>query len=176
MRMPTTKSFAIALLVVALASTSAAAQEAGSRQTREYVQTAKETDTFAIMEAYTALAQSSDTKVTAFARDMIRDHGETSRTLGEAAKRAGLKPPPITVSASQSPFLAALQSARGREFDKTYWRQQALVHRSALTTTQQYVDHGDNTAIREAANASILMIRRHLVMAERMVRALDHGS
>ncbi|UAK25565.1 DUF4142 domain-containing protein [Sphingomonas nostoxanthinifaciens] len=174
--MSITKSFAIALLVTALASTSATAQEAGSRQTREYVQAAGESDTFEIMEAQTALAQSSDPKVTAFGRDMIHDHGETSRKLSEAAEGAGLKPPPIAVGAGQSPFLAALQSARGREFDKTYWRQQALAHHSALTTAQQYADHGDSPAIREAANASIPMIRRHLAMAEHMVQSVESGS
>lgn len=176
MRSSTTKSFAIGMLAAALASTSAAAQEAGSRQTREYVQAAGESDTFEIMEAYTALAQSSDPKVTAFARDMIHEHNETSRKLGEATKGSGLKPPPMAVGASQSSFLATLQSARGREFDKDYWQQQALVHRSALMTAQQYTENGDNLAILRTANASIPMIRRHLAMAEQMVLSIRGGS
>jgi putative membrane protein len=170
------KPIAIVILAAGLAVAPASAQEAGSRQTREFVQAAGESDTFEMMEAYTALAQSADPKVTAFAREMIHDHGESSRKLSEAATAAGLKPPPVAVGASQSPFLAALQSARGREFDETYWQQQALAHRSALTTTEQYAAGGDSPAIRAAASASLPMIRRHLALAEQMARSFEGGS
>lgn len=162
------KPIAIAILAAGLVVSPAAAQQAGSRQTREFIEAAGESDTFEIMEAYTALAQSSDAKVTTFARQMIRDHGESRRKLREAASGGGLKPPPMAVGAGQSPFLAALQSARGREFDKTYWQQQALAHRSALITTQRYSGQGDNPSIRAVASASLAMIRRHLAMAEQM--------
>jgi len=164
----TIKPIVIAILTAGFVVSPAVAQQAGSRQTREFIQAAGESDTFEIMEAYTALAQSSDAKVTTFARQMIRDHGETSRKLREAASSGGLEPPTLAVGAGQSPFLAALQSARGREFDKTYWQQQALAHRSALITTQHYADQGDNPSIRAVANASIAMIRRHLAMADQM--------
>jgi putative membrane protein len=170
------KAIAATILSVGLAATPALAQGKGSRQTREFVQAAVESDTFEIMEAYTALAQSSDPKVKDFARQMIHDHGETSQKLSEAAMGTGLKPPPMAVGASQSPFLAALQSARGHDFDKTYWQQQALAHRSALITTQHYAERGDNTAIRDAATAAIPMIQRHLAMAEQMTRTLESGS
>lgn len=146
----------------------AAAQQAGSRQTREYVQAAGESDTFERMEAYTALAESHDPQVLAFARQMIRDHGETSRALAAATGQAGLAPPPQAVGAGQAPFLAALQSLRGREFDQAYWRQQALAHRSALTVQQQYAATGDAPAIRQAAAAAVPIIQAHLATAERM--------
>lgn len=170
------KAIAAAILAVGLAATPAVAQDTGSRQTREFVQAAVESDTFEIMEAYTALAQSSDPKVTEFARQMIHDHGETSRKLGEAATSAGLKPPPMAVGASQSPFLAALQSARGREFDKAYWQQQALAHRSALTVIQQYAETGDNPPLRGMASATVPVIRRHLAMADQMAKTFGSGS
>jgi putative membrane protein len=170
------KPIAAAMLAFGLAATPAVAQETGSRQTREFVQAAVDSDTFEIMEAYTALAQSSDPKVTDFARQMIHDHSETSRKVREAATSAGLKPPPMAVGASQSPFLAALQSAQGREFDKIYWHQQALAHRSALTTIQEYAETGDNPPLREIASATVPIIRRHLAMAEQMAKTLENGS
>ena len=165
--------FAAALLVSSAIASASFAQEPGSRQTREFVQAAGESDTFEIMEAQAALAQSSDPQVLAFARQMIHDHGETSRALQEATMRAGLKPPPMAVGANQAPFLAALQSMRGPEFDKTYWRQQALAHRSALTVEQGYATDGDTPAIRQAAAAAIPTIQAHLAMAEQMVAKLD---
>ena len=168
----TSHKLAAALLVGTAIASAASAQEAGSRQTREFVQAAGESDTFEIIEAQTALAQSSDPQVLSFARQMIRDHDETSRALQDATMRAGLKPPPMAVGANQAPFLAALQSLRGPEFDRTYWRQQALAHRSALTVERGYAANGDTPAIRQAAAAAVPTIQSHLAMAEQMVAKL----
>jgi len=152
------------------------AQAPGSRQTRDYVQSAGESDTFEKMEAYSALAESRDPQVTAFARAMIRDHGKTSDALRDATAQAGLEPPPMAVGAAQSPFLASLQSARGRDFDKIYWQQQVLAHRAALTVTQQYAARGDVAAVRQTAMAAVPVIARHLAMAERMQAKAEGGS
>ena len=162
---------ATALLGGAMPAAPAAAQERGSRQTREFVQMAGETDAFETMEAYAALAESRDPQVIAFAQAMLRDHAQTSRTLAAATDRAGLKPPPKAIGTAQAPLLAALQSLRGQEFDRGYWRQQALAHRSALTAEQQYAATGDTPAIRQAAAAAVPMIQAHLATAERMSAA-----
>ncbi len=159
---------AIALLAGAALASAAAAQDPGSRQTREFVQKAGESDTFEIMESQSALAESRDPQVRAFAQAMIRDHTGTSQALRDATGRAGLKPPPMQVGAAQAPMLAALQSARGRDFDRTYWKQQALSHRSALTVAQQYAATGDTPAIRQTAAATVPLIQSHLEMAEQM--------
>ena len=161
----------IALLAGALLGSVAMAQDPGSRQTREFVQAAGESDTFEIMEATSALAESKDPQVLSFARQMIRDHGQTSQALRDATARAGLKPPPMQVGAAQAPFLAALQSERGRDFDRVYWRQQALAHRSALVMQQGYAATGDTPVIRQTATAAVPIIRSHLAMAEQMSAA-----
>lgn len=159
--------FAIAALLAGLAPIPAVA-DPGSQQTREFVQAAAESDTFEMMESHTALVQSKDPGVVAFAKQMIRDHGESRSKLTQAAQRAGLKPPVMAVGASQSPLLAALQSARGPAFDKLYWEQQALAHRATLVTEQGYAAFGDVPAMRLMASAMIPMIRSHLAMAEKM--------
>jgi putative membrane protein len=143
-----------------------AAQESGSRQTRDFVQSASEADTFEIMEATAALAQSTNPQVIAFARQMIHDHGETRRRLRDAATQAKLKLPPLAVGASESPLLAALQSARGAAFDKLFWEQQALAHRSALIIEKGYATSGDVARIREVAVQNIPLIQAHMTMAE----------
>lgn len=162
---------AAALLAVPFAP--AAAQAPGSRQTREFVQQAGESDAFEVMEAYTALAESHDPQVLGFARRMIQDHGNTSLTLQQATARAGLEPPPKGLGAAQAPFLAALQSARGGEFDRMYWHQQALAHRSALVVEQRYAADGDTAAVRQVAAAAVPIIQAHLAMAEQMDGAAD---
>jgi putative membrane protein len=146
----------------------AAAQEAGSRQTREFVQAAVQTDTFEILEAQTVLAQSTDPQVRAFAQQMIEAHSATSAALKAAATRAGLEPPPEALSSDQSALLGALQSLRGPEFDKMYIRHQALGHRSALVTEQTYATSGDQSDVRAAAASAVPAIAHHLQMAEQM--------
>lgn len=158
----------VALLMTATPTFPIAAPIPGSSETRNFVQAAAESDAFEIMEARSALAQSKDPQVLAFAQAMIRDHGETSRMLQAATKQAGLEPPPMGVGAGQSPFLAALQSQSGPEFDRTYWKHQMLAHRSALTVEQQYAANGDTPAVRQAAAAAVPVIQSHLAMAERM--------
>ena len=155
---------------------SASAQPPGSRQTREFVQAASESDAFEIFEADSALAESKDPQVIAFARQMIRDHEATGRALRDAAVRAGLALPSMGIGAGQAPFLAALQSEHGTDFDKTYWRQQVLAHRSALVTEQEYASGGDTPAIRAAAAAAVPSIQSHLAMAEAMSAKVDGGS
>jgi putative membrane protein len=158
----------IGMLLAGLAIVPATAQPPGSRQTREFIQAAGESDTFEMMEARTALGQSSDPQVIAFAQQMIRDHGETTQRLEQATALAGLPPPPMSVGASQSPFLASLQSLRGPDFDRAYWQQQALAHRSTLVVEQAYATSGDDPAIRSVAAAAIRIISSHLAVAEQM--------
>ena len=155
--------------LLAWAMPAQAAQPAGSRQTRDYVQAAGNTDAFERDEAATALAQSTNPQVLDFARMMIADHDQTTRALTAATARSGLAPPPMGVGSDLAPMLGALQSVRGPDFDKTYWRNQMLAHRSALVTTQMYATSGDDPAVRQAAAAALPIISAHLAMAEKMV-------
>lgn len=153
----------------------AGAQATGSAQTRNYVAAAGQSDAFEMLEANTALAQSTDPKVRAFAQQMLRDHGQLSQALRQAAASAGVAPPPTSVGADQAPLLAALQSLRGADFDRAYWQHQALAHRSALTATQGYAASGDSAPVRQAATAAVPIITAHLAMAEQM-QAQSGGS
>jgi putative membrane protein len=159
-------SLAAALAVIGLAP--AAAQEQGSRQTREFAQAAAQSDQFEILEGQTAITQSTDPEVRAFAQRMIRDHETTSRSLRDAALRAGLSPPPMAMSADQALLLSALHGLRGRQFDQLYARHQMLAHHSALVVEQSYASSGDNPALRQAAASTAPLIASHLAMAEQM--------
>jgi putative membrane protein len=159
---------ASALLAGALSLPALAAADPGSRQTREFVQAAGNSDSFEILEAHTALAQSTNPDVRTFAQHMLEDHSRTRAALADAAARAGLTPPPDGPSADQAQMLSALQSQRGPDFDKTYVKQQALAHRAALAVEQDYAAKGDQPAIRKAAADAVPTISGHLQMAEQM--------
>ena len=157
-----------AVLAACFGLVPAYAQEPGSRQTREFVQAAGQSDKFEILEAQTALAQSSDPQIRAFAQQMIQDHSATSRALRDAAARAGLAPPPEGISTDQAAMLNSLQSQRGRDFDRVYARQQAVAHHSALVVERKYAAEGDQPAIRRVAASASPTIASHLAMAEQM--------
>lgn len=160
--------------IAVLLALPAAAQQSGSRQTREFVQAAAQSDQFEIMEAHTALAQSTDPRVRDFAQQMLQAHQQTSATLLQAAASSELQPPEPGLSGDQSAFLAALQSQRGSEFDKAYIRQQVLAHRSTLAVEQAYAASGDNAMIRQVAASTVPIVTAHLQMAEQ-VSALVGG-
>ena len=155
---------AAAALIGVTAAAAAAPPANGSRPTREYVDAAGHSDAFEIAEAQLALTESKDPQVLAFARDMIRDHGQTSAALKAATARSGLTPPPEGLGADQAPLLGALQGAGAAEFDAMYWHHQVLGHRSALTSTEPYASAGDDAAVRAAAAAALPIIRGHLAM------------
>lgn len=159
---------ALVLLACALSCPAFAAADRGSRQTREFVQAAGQSDSFEILEAQTVLGQSSNPDVRAFAQHMLDDHSRTKAALATATARAGLAPPPDGPSTDQAQMLNALQSQRGADFDKTYIKQQALAHHSALIVEQKYAAEGDQPAIREAAASAVPIISAHLQMADRM--------
>ena len=165
--------FLAAVALAGAALSPAVAQDPGSRPTREFVQAAGQSDQFEILEGETALAQSTDPQVRDFAQQMIKAHGDTSRALEQATQKSGLKPPPKGVGADQAPLLSALQSLRGRDFDKAYFRHQVLAHRSALTVEQGYAATGDDPAVRQAAASTVPIISAHLSMAMQMQSQFD---
>ena len=158
-----------AIAVVAfLMTVPAFAQDAGSRNTRDFVQASGQSDSFEILEGTSALAQSTNPQVRSFAQQMIDDHTALRQAMTDATARAGIAPPPQGPSSDQSSLLAALQSARGSDFDRLYFRDQALAHRAALTVTQRYAANGDQPQVRQAAKAALPKIEAHLSMADQM--------
>lgn len=161
-------SWMAAAMLAAIGLAPATAQDVGSRQTREFLQAAAQSDQFEILESTTAVTQAESADVRAFAKQMIKDHTATSQALQQAATQAGLKPPVMNVSADQGQMLNALQGVTGAKFDQLYIRQQALAHRAALVTEQAYEASGDTPAVRQAATAATPIIAAHLQMAEQM--------
>ncbi len=161
------RSMASAALAL-LSGSVAAAQTPMVASTKDFVQAAAESDHFEIVEARTALAQSHDSHVRAFAEQMIPAHAETSRALQQAAVKAGLAPPSMGLGGDQQKLLSALQSQRGADFDRTYAKQQVLAHQAALVVEQAYAEHGDDTDVRQAARSAVPVIERHLKMAKQL--------
>jgi putative membrane protein len=166
MRLFPFRSLTGVLAASAIVAGATAAPPAGTRMTRDFVQAAAQTDEFEIVESTTVLAQSQDAQVRSFAQAMIQAHRQTTADLKQAVAKVGLEEPKPGMSGDQSAFLAALQSQRGADFDRTYLKQQMLVHHSALTVMQGYAASGDDPTIRQVAIAAVPIVTSHLQMLE----------
>ena len=155
-----------------LAAALAGAQEPGSRQTREFVQAAASSDQFEILAAQTALTQSTNPEVRAFAAHMLQDHQQLAKALVDAATRSGLKPPEMAMSTDQAQLLGALQSVSGNQFDTLYLKQQTLAHRSALAVEEMYAKSGDDPNVRQSATSAVPVISSHSEMASQAATKL----
>lgn len=162
----------MAALAAIIARSPASAEPAGSRPTREFVQAAAQSHLFETLEAVTALAESQNPKVRAFAQQMIDTHQRMRGELVQVVDRAALERPSPGIGGDQSAFLASLQSQRGNAFDRTYMRQQVLAHRAALATAQTYATSGDAPDLRSLAAAEVDVIKDHLKMAEQLQASL----
>lgn len=137
----------------------------------EFAQSVAQSDGYELAAAQTALAQSRNPQVRAFAERMIADHEHMERALTEAAKASGLEPPHPHVGGDQMRFLSSLQSLRGDEFDREYGRQQMLAHTSALTMMRSYAAKGSDANLRRMAASSAPIVERHLQTARQLLQS-----
>jgi len=137
----------------------------------DFAESAAQSGGYELAAAKTALAQSRNAQVRAFAERMITEHAQMSEWLRTAAQAAGLPAPEPHVGGDQTRFLASLQSLRDDPFDREYFRQQVLAHTSALAVMRSYAAKGSDANLRRFANAATPMIEQHLQMALRLAQA-----
>jgi len=139
---------------------------------QEFAESVAQSDGYEFAAAQTALAQSRNPQVRAFAERMIADHEQTERALRDAATASGLKPPLAHVGGDQASYLASLQSLRGDEFDREYGRQQMLAHTSALTQMRSYAQKGADSNLRRMATLGVPIVEHHLETARQLLQSL----
>jgi len=162
-------------LAASVVGTVAQAQDRVPPPPREFAMDAAQSDQYEIAAAEDALGQSQNPQVRAFAQRMIDDHTRSGEALRQAAIASGLPPPPHAMDSDQAVLLAALQSLRGPDFDRTYAKQQVLAHRQALAVEQSFASEGTDPNLRRVARSSVPMIQQHLELAQQM-RAAVGGS
>ena len=128
----------------------------------EFAGSVAQSDGYELAAAQTALAQSRNPQIRAFAERMIADHERMAGALRDAAQASGLEPPVSQVGGDQARLLGGLQSLRGNDFDREYGRQQMLAHVSALTVMRSYAEQGSDQHLRRFAASTVSVIERHL--------------
>jgi putative membrane protein len=114
------------------------------------------------------LSTSRTPGIARFAREMVRDHTNSTAMVKAAAMRSGLHPRPPMLDGDMTRDLAALRAARGRDRDRLYVMQQKKAHQDALMLQQGYATGGDNPALRGAAGKIVPVVQHHIAMLDRI--------
>jgi putative membrane protein len=114
------------------------------------------------------MSSSRNPAVARFARQMVRDHSNSTAMVKAAAIRAGLHPRPPMLDGDMRRNLAALRAARGRDRDRLYVMQQKQAHQDALMLHQGYANGGDVPALRNVAGKIVPVVQHHIAMLDRM--------
>ena len=133
---------------------------------KDFVLAASQNDQYEVLAASVASVQGQDRRVRTFAQEMIQEHTRLAEDLRKAAAASGLPSPEPGISSDQASLLSSLQSVRGPDFDKTYARQQELVHAQAVAVEESFATAGSDSNLRKAAQSALASIRDHLKKAQ----------
>jgi putative membrane protein len=166
--MSKTRVWGAFVLAVIVGGHGARAQTPIPPSPKDFVMAASQSDQYEILAARVAAVQSQDPRVQTFAQKMIQEHTRLSQDLHNAAVASGLPAPDPGMSSDQAMLLSGLQGLRGRDFDKTYARQQELAHAQAVAVAESFATAGSDPDLRKAAQSALPSIREHLKMAQQL--------
>lgn len=138
-----------------------------------YMTEAGQSDLYEVTSSRLALARARSTEVKTFAQHMIDEHTKTTQMIMDAARSAGLSPPPAPPAPDnmRQALLDGLEQTSPNEpktFEQRYVAQQMQAHREALALHQNYAQKGDNAALRQVAGQIVPHIQHHIAMLEKI--------
>ncbi|MFN3945017.1 MAG: DUF4142 domain-containing protein [Allosphingosinicella sp.] len=133
-----------------------------SEAARMYMRMASSGDMFEIESSRLALQMSRNEAVRSFAQMMIADHTRMSNEMMEAARQAGLEPPPMQMAPHHADMLNRLRAAGPNQFDMMYHDAQVAAHQEALNLHRGYASAGDNPTLRALAARAAPAVEMHL--------------
>ena len=144
----------------------------------DYVKLAADADNYEIQSSRVALMKSKRKDVKSFAKQMIADHTDTSKTLMAALRNPDrtITRPSMTLSADNASKIALLKKAPKASFDDLYIQQQLQAHQSAWALHKGYATDGTDPALKQVASTAVPIIERHLTHVKGMTTASMGGT
>ena len=112
-------------------------------------------------------AESENSAVAAFGRQMVEDHTRLNDELGVIAKGLGITPPD-SPSLTQQAKGAATAVLPGATFDRTYIATQVEDHQETLELMRNEASNGNDPQLKAFAQRAVPIIERHLAEAEKL--------
>jgi len=151
-----------------MTATQVGAQPMTGTPSQNYVPWAADSDMYEIQSSKLALSKSRSPQTKAFAREMIADHTQTTKSLMAALPKTQPKVPmpPKTLSEPNAAKIAALKAAPADQFDALYMQQQADSHKTAWALHKGYATDGQDPALRQVAASAVPIVEKHLAHAK----------
>jgi putative membrane protein len=138
-----------------------------------YVKMAADSDMYEIKSSQLALRKAQRDDVKAFARQMVTDHTQTTKSLMAALNNSDRKiaKPPMRMSAENEANLKLLQKAPKGSFDTMYLTQQVAAHQKAWSLHKGYATNGTDAPLKQVAGTAVPIIEQHYTHVKGMVPA-----
>ena len=130
----------------------------------DYVKMAADGDLYEMQSSKLALTKSKDAGIKAFAKQMIADHEQTSKSLMAALKNGDrtITRPGMTLSSENASNIALLKGAPKGGFDALYVQQQITSHQKAWALHKGYATDGTDPALKQVASTAVPIVEGHL--------------
>ena len=112
-------------------------------------------------------AESENSAVAAFGRQMVEDHTRLNDELAVIARGLGVTPPD-SPSLTQQAKGAATAVLPGATFDRTYIATQVEDHQETLELMRNEASNGNDPQLKAFAQRAVPIIERHLAEAEKL--------
>jgi putative membrane protein len=166
------KMLVTALMALALAGTTAIAQQKAPAEATTFAKKVAAANTFEIQSSELAKDRSQSSEVNAFAEQMIKDHIKAGEDFKSAVQEANVVPPPAEKpDAKQSATLTKLKNAQGAAFDQAYVNAQLAAHKEAVTLFRNYSKSGRTAPLKQFAESTLPTLEHHLTMVQELSRS-----
>lgn len=145
-------------------ATAANVQPLTGTSAQNYVAWAADSDMYEIQSSKLALSKARNPATKNFAREMIADHTQTTRSLMAELPKSEprVAKPGKALTEPNAAKIAALRAAPADGFDALYMQQQAEAHRAAYALHKGYATDGQDPALRQVATSAVPIIEKHL--------------
>ena len=130
--------------------------------TPDYLMAAGKSDMFEMQEGQLAMQMSSNARIKAFGKQMIKDHTKSTDMVMAAAQKSGVTVTPPTLGPDQMAQIEQLKAAQGPAFDQMYLSQQLASHQAALSVQKGYAKTGDDKNLKMAATKIVPVVEHHI--------------
>ena len=155
------------LALVAALAVPAIATAAPVGSPANYVMKAGASDLYEITSSRLVMS-SRNPRVRDFAREMVRDHTQSTAEVKAAARRAHLRPAPPHLNPMQTRMVSQLRRTSGAARDRLYVQQQKQAHAMALDLHRSYANRGTPAPLRMAASHIVPVVQGHRDMLRDM--------
>ena len=130
--------------------------------TPDYLMAAGKSDMFEMQEGQLAAQMSSNARIKAFGKQMIKDHTKSTDMVMAAAQKSGVTVTPPMLGPDQQAQIDQLKSAQGPAFDQMYLSQQLSSHEAALSVQKGYASTGDDKNLKKVATKIVPVVEHHI--------------